>query len=37
MAKDIATARFIEKVPTFVDNNRTHTIVCDLPPAKEGR
>lgn len=36
MAKDIATARFIENVRTFVDNNRTHTIICDLPPAKGG-
>jgi len=36
MAKDIATAKYIENVRTFVDNNRTHTIICDLPPAKGG-
>lgn len=36
MAKDIATAKYIENVRTFVDNNRTHTIICDLPTAKGG-
>ena len=31
-----ATAKLIENVRTFVDNSRTHTVVCDLPIAKGG-
>jgi uncharacterized OsmC-like protein len=31
-----ATARWIENVRTIVDNRRTHSIVCDLPTAKDG-
>jgi len=31
-----ATAKWIENVRTVVDNSRTHTIVCDLPPPKGG-
>jgi len=30
------TVKLIENVRTIVDNSRTHTIVCDLPPAKGG-
>jgi len=32
-----ATAKIIENVRSIVDNSRTHTIVCDLPPAKGGQ
>jgi putative redox protein len=31
-----STAKLIENVRTFVDNSRTHTVVCDLPIAKGG-
>lgn len=31
-----AKAKLIENVRTIVDNSRTHTVVCDLPPAKGG-
>lgn len=31
-----STAKLIENVRTIVDNSRTHTVVCDLPPAKGG-
>lgn len=31
-----ATAKLVENVRTIVDNSRTHTVVCDLPPAKGG-
>jgi len=36
MPKNKATTKLIENVRTIVDNSRTHTIVCDLPPAKGG-
>lgn len=32
-----ATAKIVENVRSIVDNSRTHTIVCDLPPAKGGQ
>ena len=31
-----AKAKLIENVRTIVDNSWTHTVVCDLPPAKGG-
>jgi len=36
MPKNRSTAKLIENVRTIVDNSRTHTVVCDLPPAKAG-
>ena len=36
MTKIVSTAKLIENVRTAVDNSRTHTIVCDLPPSKGG-
>lgn len=36
MPTNKAKAKLIENVRTIVDNSRTHTIVCDLPPAKGG-
>jgi putative redox protein len=36
MPKNKSTAKLIENVRTIVDNSRTHTVVCDLPPAKGG-
>jgi uncharacterized OsmC-like protein len=36
MAVNKSTAKLIENVRTIVDNSRTHTLVCDLPPAKGG-
>ncbi len=36
MPKNKATTKLIENVRTIVDNSRTHTVVCDLPPAKGG-
>ena len=34
MPKIVTTAKLLENVRTAVDNSRTHTIVCDLPPSK---
>jgi uncharacterized OsmC-like protein len=31
-----ATATWMKNVRTIVDNSRTHTLVCDLPPPKGG-
>ena len=36
MAKIVTTAKLLENVRTVVENSRTHTIVCDLPPSKGG-
>ena len=36
MPKTKVTTKLIENVRTIVDNSRTHTVVCDLPPAKGG-
>ena len=36
MTKIVSTAKLLENVRTAVDNSRTHTIVCDLPPSKGG-
>ena len=36
MPKNKATTKLVENVRTIVDNSRTHTIVCDLPPVKGG-
>jgi len=36
LTKIVSTAKLIENVRTAVDNSRTHTIVCDLPPSKGG-
>ena len=36
MPKIKTTVKLIENVRTIVDNSRTHTVVCDLPPAKGG-
>ena len=36
MTKIVTTAKLLENVRTAVDNSRTHTIVCDLPPSKGG-
>lgn len=36
MPKIVTTAKLLENVRTVVDNSRTHTIVCDLPPSKGG-
>lgn len=36
MPKIVTTAKLLENVRTAVDNSRTHTIVCDLPPSKGG-
>jgi putative redox protein len=36
MPKIVSTAKLLENVRTAVDNSRTHTIVCDLPPSKGG-
>jgi len=36
MPKIVSTAKLLENVRTTVDNSRTHTIVCDLPPSKGG-
>lgn len=34
MSKMKVTAKLIENVRTIVDNSRTHSVVCDLPPTK---
>jgi len=34
MSKTKVTAKLIENVRTIVDNSRTHSVVCDLPPTK---
>jgi len=36
LTKIVSTAKLLENVRTAVDNSRTHTIVCDLPPSKGG-
>ena len=36
MPKYKSTAKLVENVRTIVDNSRTHTIACDLPPSKGG-
>jgi uncharacterized OsmC-like protein len=36
MPKIVTTAKLLENMRTAVDNSRTHTIVCDLPPSKGG-
>ncbi|MFW6117490.1 MAG: OsmC family protein [Thermoproteota archaeon] len=36
MPKTTAKVKLIENVRTIVDNDRTHSVVCDLPPAKGG-
>ena len=36
MPKHKSTARLLGNVRTYVDNSRTCTIVCDLPPSKGG-
>ena len=36
MPKHKSTAKLLGNVRTYVDNSRTHTIVCDLPPSKGG-
>lgn len=36
MPKQKSTAKLLGNVRTYVDNSRTHTIVCDLPPSKGG-
>ncbi len=36
MTKIVSTAKLMENMRTVVDNSRTHTIVCDLPPSKGG-
>lgn len=37
MPKIVGRAKIIENVRTIVDNSRTHTVVCDLPTAKDGQ
>lgn len=37
MPKIVGRAQLVENVRTIVDNSRTHTVVCDLPVAKEGQ
>jgi len=37
MPKIVARAQLVGNVRTIVDNSRTHTIVCDLPTAKDGQ
>lgn len=36
MVKITAVAKWVGNVRTFVDNSRTHTVVCDLPTGKGG-
>ena len=36
MVKIISKANLLENVRTVVENSRTHSIVCDLPPSKGG-
>ena len=36
LPKIVSTAKLLENVRTVVENSRTHTIVCDLPPSKGG-
>jgi putative redox protein len=37
MPKTVGRAQLVENVRTIVDNSRTHTVVCDLPIAKDGQ
>lgn len=36
MSKIKAKAKLVENVRSVVDNQRTHSVVCDLPPAQNG-
>jgi len=36
LVKIISKANLLENVRTVVENSRTHSIVCDLPPSKGG-
>jgi uncharacterized OsmC-like protein len=37
MPKIKVNAKWVENVRSIVDNSRTHSIVCDLPPSQDGR
>jgi uncharacterized OsmC-like protein len=36
MPKIKVNAKWVENVRSIVDNSRTHSIVCDLPPSQDG-
>jgi uncharacterized OsmC-like protein len=37
MPKIVARSRLVENLRSVVDNSRTHTVTCDLPPLKGGK